>query len=152
MIIDKLTEFADAVSMDQETGTYNMGNQIDLGAVTRDIGQGEPVYLIINVDLIPTDGGDSATATFRLVSDDSASIATNGTATQHLVTGSFLKTQLPTGTRFVFTLPAGGPAYERYLGFQMTVGTAGFDTGNVSAWLSLDPNGWRAYPQGDVSD
>lgn len=150
MIIDKLTEFADAVSMDQETGTFNMGNQIDLGAVVRDIGQGEPVYLIVNIDTAPTDGGDSATATFRLVSDASASIATDGSATQHLVTGPFLKAALPSGTRMVFSLPAGGPDYERYLGFQMTVGTAGFDSGNVSAWLSFDPNGWRAYPQGDI--
>ena len=150
-IIDKLTEFCDAVTMDQETGTYLMGNQIDLGTVTRDVGKGEPVYLILRWTVAPTDGGASATATFSLVSDASASIATNGTATVHLVTPTLLKTQMTAGTYAVYLVPSGLLAYERYLGILMTVGTAGFDAGSFDAWLSVDPVGWYAYPQGSVA-
>lgn len=144
-IIDKLTEFCDAVTMDQETGTFLMGNQIDLGAASRNVGDGHPVYLVFRVTATPTDGGDSATATFKLVSDDSASIATNGSATEHIVTDAFLKTQLTAGTTFVYTLP-NDQTYERYLGILMVVGTAGFDSGSFDAWLSWDPpTTWKAY-------
>lgn len=150
-IIDKLTEFCDAVSMDQETGTFLMGNQIDLGTTVRDVGQGYPLYLVMRWTVTPTDGGDSATATFSLVSDASASIATNGTATVHAVSPALLKTQMTAGTYYNLVVPSGGLAYERYLGILMTVGTAGFDAGSFDAWLSKDPVGWAAYPQGTVS-
>lgn len=154
MIMDKLTEFADSVTVANTAGaTYNLTNQVDT-SVVRDIGQGQPVYLVIVVDggadgIIT--GGTAGTITFRLVSDDSASIATNGTATQHWVSQAFVTDDaalnaLNLGDKIVVALPMGLPNYERYLGVQYTVTTTDTTAGTVSAFLTLDPTGWKSYP------
>ena len=39
-----------------------------------------------------------------------------------------------------------GNAYEEFLGLQAVVGTAGFDSGMITAGLTLDPRSLRAYP------
>lgn len=145
MIIDKRTEFCDAYDLDQETGTYLATNQIDLGGAGRDPGNGQPVFLVMTVDETFTDGGDSATLEVRLVSDDTATIHAS-TSTIHFKSDAMLKAALVAGNKFVWQLPVEGVAYERYLGINFVVGTAGFDAGMVSAWLSLDPTGWKSYP------
>ena len=144
-IIDSRTTFAENFDLDQETGTYLLTNQIDLGAVGQDPGNGQPVYLNVVVDETFTDGGDAATLQLRLRSDDSASIHAS-TSTGHFETPTFLKAALVAGNKFSFCLPVEGTAYERFLGVQAIVGTAGFDAGEITAWLSLDPIGWKAHP------
>ena len=143
MIIDKLTEFCDGHTMDYETGTVLLTNQIDLGAAGNDIGNGQPVYWILRFTASATDGGDSATNTFRLVSDDTASIHAS-TSTVHIQTPAFLKTEMTAGTVCVYTLPR-DTRYERYLGVNMITATAGFDAGTVDSFLSYDPAGWKAF-------
>lgn len=146
MILDERTEFADSFDLDQETGTYLFTNQIDTGATPtlKNLGNGQPVYLCFEVTEAFTDGGDSATATFQLRSDDTATIHAS-TSTLHYASTAFLKAALPLGKKWCVPLPV-EDTYERYLGVQCIVGTAGFDTGMVTAGLSLDPNGWIAYP------
>ncbi len=39
----------------------------------------------------------------------------------------------------------GDDAYERYLGLQAIVATAGFDAGELTAWLSPDPTGFKKH-------
>jgi hypothetical protein len=147
MILDERTEFADAVALNTgAAGTYLVGDQIDLGAVVRDIGVGEPLYLVITVDTLPTSGG-SATAQFTLASDDSASIATNGTASVHFVTKAFAISEMAAGTVLAaVALPMAGVAYERYLGILQTTGTAAFTGGKINAFLTKDVSRWKAYP------
>lgn len=146
-IMDRLGTFADNFDLDQETGTYLFTNQIDLGIAGRDIGDGQTVYLNMVVEETFTDGGDAATLNIRLRSDDSATIHAS-TSTGHFETGTMLKAVLVAGARFSFPIPLNNVApYERYLGLQAVVGTAGFDAGEITAWLSLDPLGIkRAYP------
>lgn len=146
-IMDSRTLFAENFDLDQETGTYLFTNQIDLGAAGRDPGNGQPVYLNVVVEETFTDGGDSATLQLRLASDDSASIHAS-TSTGHLLTAPMLKALLVAGNKFSFPIPVQGLEYERYLGLQAIVATAGFDAGELTAWLSLDPIGWKAYPEG----
>jgi len=68
MIIDKLTRFCDKTAMNTgAAGSYLIGDVIDLEDA-RDIGQGYPLYLVINVATTAT-GGAGATAQFKLVSD-----------------------------------------------------------------------------------
>ena len=145
MIIDKLLEFCDDFDLDQEAGTYLATNQIDLGSAPtlQNIGNGQPLYLVCVVTEAFTDGGDSATLTIRLCSDDSASIHAT-TSTVHIASGAKLKAALPLGAKFVYPLPYGN--YERYLGVNFDVTTAGFDTGWVNAFLTTDPTGWTALP------
>jgi hypothetical protein len=46
MIMDERTEFCDAVSVAAVAGTALVGSQIDM-SVARDLGNGQPVYLVI---------------------------------------------------------------------------------------------------------
>lgn len=145
-IMDSRTLFGDSFDLQQEAGTYLFTNQIDL-SVARDIGNGQVVYLCAVVEEAFTDGGDSATLNLRLRSDDSATIHAT-TSTGHFESGAMLKAALTLGAKFCWAIPLEGNAYERYLGLQGVVATAGFDAGMITAWLSLDPMGWKAYPEG----
>lgn len=86
MILDERNEFADATALSTAaTGRALVGDVIDLGATSSDIGNGQPLYLVIQVDTDVTSAG-AATVSFELASDASASIATDGSATVHAVT------------------------------------------------------------------
>jgi hypothetical protein len=148
-IRDSLTTFATNFDLDQETGTYLLTNQIDLGAAGMDPGNGQVVYLNVHVVETFTDGGDSATLQLALVSDDTASIHAS-TRTVHFLSGLILKAALVAGNTFSFPIPVSGTAYERYLGVQALVATAGFDAGEITAYLSLDPIGWDAKPNASI--
>lgn len=145
MILDERTEFCDATALNTgAAGTYLLGDQID-SSVVRDLGNGQPIYLVVTVDTLPTSGG-SATAQFTLASDDSASIATNGTASVHFVTKAFPISEMAAGTVLAaVALPAQGVAYERYLGILQTTATAAFTGGKINAFLTTDVAKWKAY-------
>lgn len=152
MIIDKLTEFADAVSVAASAGTANIGSQIDT-SVVRDIGNGQPVWLILTCDTSIITGGDPGTIQFRLVSDDSASISTT-TASVHWVSKAFVTdgddaNEIDAGKVIAcvaLPLSGGVEPYERFLGIQAIVATETVTAGAISAFLTLDPTGWQAYP------
>jgi hypothetical protein len=145
MILDKRNEFCDATALNTGgAGTYLVGDQIDLGAA-RDVGNGEPMYLVITVDTLPTSGG-SATAQFALASDASASIATDGSATVHLQTKAFAISEMAAGQVLAaIALPMEGVAYERYLGILQTTATAAFTGGKINAFLTHDVAKWKSY-------
>lgn len=138
MIQDAYNLFVENMDLDQETGTFLATNQIDLGAGGRQIGHGQPMWLVMTVDETFTDGGDAATLTIKLVSDDTASIHAT-TRTEHLSSPPMVKANLVAGDMYGWPVPPGNPVYERYLGVQAVVGTAGFDAGEVTLALMLDP-------------
>ena len=143
MILDERNEFADATAL----GTSGTGRQlvcdvIDLGGVTQDVGNGQPLYLVIQVDTAVTSSGN-ATVSFELVSDAQAAIETDGTATVHFATAAIPKATLVAGyTVAAVALPLG--SYERYLGLIANVGTAAASAGKVNAFLTHDVAKWVA--------
>lgn len=145
MILDKRTEFCDATALNTgAAGTYLIGDQIDLGTA-RDVGIGEQLYLVITVDTPPTSAG-AATAQFTLASDDTASIATNGTASVHFQTKAFTIAEMTAGAVLAaVALPIEGVAYERFLGILQTTGTAAFTGGKINAFLTPDVAKWKSY-------
>lgn len=147
MILDERNEFADATALSTSaTGRALVGDVIDLGATSSDIGNGEQMYLVIQVDTAVTSGG-SATVSFELASDASASIATDGSATVHAVTAAIPKATLVAGyVAAAVALPIG--TYERYLGILQNVGTAALTAGKVNAFLTRDVSKWVATPDG----
>lgn len=168
MILDANLEFCDAVSVAAAAGTSLIGNQIDTTNV-RPMGNGRPVYLVINVDTAIITGGSAGTLQFQLVSDDSAAISTT-TSTQHLLTAAFVTDDsptipagtllysgaLPTSSDFVSntagtgTVSDGG-AYRRYIGILATVGTTTITAGKINAFLTFDPAGYvKTMPQASV--
>jgi hypothetical protein len=155
MIIDTLGQFASKVALSTAaTGLALVGDVIDLGAppqgsVFRDVGNGEPVYLVITIDTAVTSGG-AATVSFVLVSDAQAAIAVDGSASQHFATAAIAKATLVAGFQVaVIALPMdGGVPYERFLGILQNVGTAALTAGKFNAFLTRTPAAWKAYTDG----
>jgi len=144
MILDERGEFCDATALNTGgAASYLIGDVIDLGATSRDIGTGEDLYVVIQVDTTATSGG-SATGQFHLASDAQAAIAVDGTATYHLSTAAIAVATLVAGyTVLVARLPSG--TYERYLGILQTTAVAAFTAGKVNAFLTKDVAKWAAY-------
>ena len=147
-ILDSNLEFADAVSVAAGAGTALIGDVIDLSAVQRDVGNGEPMYFVINVDTEIITGGSA--------SDAAAAIATDGTATIHYQSHDFITDDVAAnspelnagGYPVVIALPLEGVPYERYLGVLATIATTTVTAGKINAFLTMDPIGWKPYPDG----
>lgn len=144
MIFSEREEFCDATALSTSgTGLALVGDVMDLG-VARDIGAGEPMYLVIQVDTAVTSAG-AATVQFSLASDAQAAIATDGSATIHVSSQAIGKATLTAGYQIVLPVPPENPAYERYLGILQNVGTAALTAGKINAFLTHDPRVWKAY-------
>lgn len=144
MILDERNEFCDATALSTAaTGRALVGDVIDLGANTAEIGTGEDLYVVIQVDTAVTSAG-SATVSFEVASDAQAAIATDGSATVHVATAAIPKATLVAGyNALIVKLPVG--AYERYLGILQNVGTAALTAGKINAFLTKDVSRWKAY-------
>ena len=153
MILDSLLEFADATSVAAAAGTALIGNVIDLEEA-RDIGSGEPIYIVIQCDTAIITGGSAGTVKFQLASDAAAAIATDGSATVHYDTGTIATGAAGAGrtavggTIAVITLPMEGAVYERYLGILCVTATTTTTAVAVNAFLTKDVSKWTAYPDG----
>ena len=153
MWMDERLEFADEVDVSGAAGTALIGDVIDL-EVGGDIGNGEPIYLAIQTSTEIITGGTAGTIKFQLVSDAQAAIATDGTATVHFDTGTFVTddsaandSEMNIGGRIAFiALPAQGKVYERYLGILAVIATTTVTEGAIRAFLTPDMHGLRAYP------
>lgn len=157
MIMDERLEFADAVSVAAAAGTALIGDVIDLSSIARDIGAGEPIFLVITTDTEIITGGVAGTVKFQLVSDAQAAIATDGTATVHMDTGTFVTDDAAAndsklnagGLIYYGPLPGEGNAYERYLGILCITATTTTTAGKINAFLTLDPpRSGRLYAEG----
>ena len=148
MITDKRTIFCDGVALDTGVaGTYLIGDVIDIEAL-RDLGQGTNIYLVATVETTATSGG-SATLQLKLSSDAQAAIATDGSATDHIVSAEFAVADLGAGKSLIAAaLPLEGAAYERYIGVLQVTGTAAFTAGAVDVFLTPDVAKWKAYADG----
>lgn len=153
MILDERTEFCDAQTLNTgAAATYNIGDQVDLGLAGRaPTSPGDHLYLVIQVATGIT-AGSAGTVQFQLVSDDTATPATNGTQSIHVQTRAFTTgtgtgtTTLRPGTVLaVVQVPLEGVVYERYLGVQQVTGTAAITAGAVDVFLTPSPAVWKAY-------
>lgn len=149
MFMDSTLKFAQDLSIAAPAGTALVGDVIDLGTAPADFGDvSRPMYLVIQMTEGVVSAG-AATLQFIIATDAQAAIATNGTATQHVLTGVMPKTALTKGTQLVLQLPFTPPAYERYLGLLVVTGTATTTTAEINAFLTVDPQTWKAYPEGN---
>lgn len=153
MLLDEYTEFCDATSVIGNAGTALLGDVIDLGAVSRDIGNGEPLYFVINVDTEIITGGSTGSIQFFLASDAQAAIATDGSATIHASSASIVTDDAAAngvlcnaGAYPMYVALPQGTTYERYLGVLCTIGTTSVTAGKINAFLTTNPAGNPAYP------
>lgn len=152
MYLDKQAEFSDSqvvtataistnvMDLYAGTGTPNVNN------VLRDLGAGEDVTLVVQVDTTATAAG-AATVTVTLESDSVPGLGTSPTV--HFTSSAYALANLTTGaTLFAIKLPYG--SYERYLGVRFTVGTGPLTAGAFSAFLVKDFQAWRSYQRNYV--
>ena len=164
MIIDTLTTFAYNTDVTLAVGgPTTFGDQIDLEGLgleegstgeQRDIGiHGHALYYRVMVGDVALDAAaDSALVTFTLVTADNAALTTNPVVIDTFaVTVNGAGTSHPIGTKLrEVVLPSF--AYQRYIGLRETVATQNLSAGSISAFLQIDPLGWRSYPQADIAD
>jgi hypothetical protein len=143
MILDERSEFCDATSVVINVGNAIVGDVMDLGAepTLRDIGNGQPLYLVIQVDTAVV--GTTSTLQLQLCSDSTANLATSKTV--HLDTGAIAEATLVAGYTKVYALPAEA-TYERYLGLWETVAVNNLSAGKINAFLTRDVSKWVALP------
>jgi len=145
-ILDERLELADAsTAVAAAASTVNVGDVID-SSVARDVGNGQPIYLVVSVDTEIITGGSAGTLQFQLVSDG---VTTPSTTTQtiHAISEEYVTdgtdandAELKAGQfPFVIALPVEGQQYERYIGLQAIIGTTTITAGAVSAYLTLTP-------------
>lgn len=147
MIMDRLNTFANAVALPTSgTGWFNVGDVIDL-VNQRDIGRGKPpLYLAVLVNLAVT-GGGGATVQFALASDSQNPPRADGSSENlHYESQAIAVATLIAGYELIVPVPMESPTFQRYLGFQVNVGTAALTAGFVTAVLVADPNAWKSFP------
>jgi hypothetical protein len=150
MIMDKFLEFSDAQAVTATAISTNVVDLYPLGNntvtnLTRDIGTGENIYLIVNTLAAATDTGSDATLTITLESDDNTSLSS---PTVHFSTAALAFAAFsPAGTNLVkIKLPAGD--YQRYLGVRFTVANGPLTAGTFDAFLVKDAQAFTAYKAG----
>lgn len=150
-IMDYFNEFSDAQAV---TSTAISTNVIDLGPTTdnatRDIGTGEPLYLVVRTNTAATDSGSDATLTVSLESDTAEAL--NSAAVVHYTTGAltFATFSVAGAVLACVRLPAGD--YKRYLGVRYTVASGPLTAGKFDAFLTHDVDKWAPYARrGDIA-
>lgn len=138
MMYDKLNTFGTDQAV---TATATSTDIVDLGAA-RDMGNGEPLELIILVTTSVTAAG-AATVTFTLETDDNAGF---GSPVVLASSGAIGKAVLTAGTEVLrVKLPLDA---ERYLRTNYTVATGPLTAGTFTAFLAHDRQASRAYASG----
>lgn len=147
MILDSRLEFADAVALSTAgTGLRLVaGSQVDL-TVARDIGAADALWFVVQVDTAVA--GTSSTVAFILASDAQAAIAVDGTATIHFESAGIAEATLVAGYQLAVKVPMELPAYERFLGVLIRVGTAALSAGKINAFLTHDVAKIKLYDDG----
>lgn len=150
MILDERSEFCDATSLNTgAAGTYNLGDIYDTQMAStspNDLGLGEALWLVVRVATGITVASSTGTVQVKLVSDATTTIATDGSATQHVASAAVATstTAIAAGTVLLaVALPSG--TYERYLAIQQVTGTTAINAGAVDAFLTHDFAKWAPY-------
>lgn len=148
MYVDKQAEFSDSQVVTASAvstniyDTFPVGNGVNSNP-SRDIGGGEDVRLVIQVDTTATAAG-AATVTVTLESADNAALTGS---TVHFTSQAYPLASLGGGkTLAVVTLPA--DSYKRYIGLRYNVGTGPLTAGAFSAFITKDVPSFRAYQKG----
>lgn len=139
MFVDKSLEFSDSQAVTVTAGSTNI---LDLG-VARDIGSGEKLELVIQIDEAVTADG-AAVTTFELRQSANANMSSPDTLLT--IASSVAKGTLIAGYQ-VCRIPL-PPNTKRYLDVYYTVGTGPWTAGKVSAFITTAAQQKQAYASG----
>lgn len=153
MITDKRNTFCEATALNTgAAGTYTLGDQIDIGNA-RDLGGDQAPYLVVQVGAAGINAAGAGTVQIKLSSADNAALTTN--PVDHVVSAAFVTSTtsgnaggaLAAGTRLLAVqLPLeGSTPYKRFVGIRQVTGAQAITAGSIEAFLTFDPNSWKAY-------
>lgn len=125
MILDAQCQFSDAQALTASAASTNI---IDLGA-DRNIGIGEPMSVVVFVDVALDDGNADETYAISVQADDNSGFSSAAT----VASAATVTRGDAAGTRYVIPLPA-DYATEQYLRVYYTLGGT-TPSGTVSAYL-----------------
>ena len=130
MILDLQQLLSDAQAL---TATAVSTNTIDFGNVTpkNDPGAGEPMALVITVDVAADTASGNETYTFSLVQSANADLSSNDNLVDRTIAGA----SLTAGSKHVIPVPPGAIT-KRYIGAEYTLGGT---TPSVTVTAALQP-------------
>lgn len=138
MLLDAFLQVSDEQAI---TATAVSTNSVDLG-VSRDIGEGEQLFLIVTID----EAFNTLTSLdLEIITDDAATLASSPVAIE---SKNVLLANLTLGAKFIVPVPPQiGSKGERYLGARYTVTGSNPSTGKITASFGTgydDPNKFYA--------
>lgn len=137
MITDAQLTFSDAQAITAAAGS---DNTVDLSAV-RDIGTGEPLYIVVSVDVAFTDGSSDSTLTVALEGDSTTSFTPDGTVDLFTIPAL-----AAAGNVYYARLaPGAAPLAYRYVRLKYTPNNGNLTTGTVTASIVHDIQKFVAY-------
>ena len=135
MLIDSRLEFCDATSLNTgAANTYLIGSQVNLGSGCL-YGDPTDLWWVISVDTAVDSSGDGVTLSFKLASDDSASISTSA-STALISSSTFTQAQMVAGFIWAAKLPAYSTVSEQYLGVLQTTAVEAVTAGKINSYLT----------------
>lgn len=138
MILDAQLQFSDSQAITAAAGSTNT---VDLSAV-RDIGTGEDLYVVVNVEVAFTDGSSDSTLTVTLQGDSTTTFTPDGT--QDLFT---IPALAAAGNVYIAKLdPGSAPLQYQYIRLLYTPNNGNLTTGTVSAHIVKDVQKYTSYP------
>lgn len=146
-ILDTRAEFSDAQAVTATAISTNVMDIKGLGLApnaTENIGAPAITYLVVSAGAAATAAG-AATVTVTLESAANAELSSG--AVVHFSSGAIPLSGMTAGARMVaIPLPAGD--YKEFVGIRYTVSTGPLTGGTFNAYLTKDPQMWRAFDDG----
>lgn len=137
MYVDSQLQFSSAQAVTAAAGSTNT---LDLGAV-RDIGSGEPLYLVVTVTTAMTDAGSDSSVTIAMEGDSTTTFTPDGTENVLLIPAVSAA-----GASFFAALNPGSlPLQFQYVRLLYTPNNGNLTTGSFTAFLTKDIAKYRAY-------
>lgn len=147
---DARTTFVTDTAIGASTGTELVGDVINLSTAGPDIGVGRAVYVHIYVTEAFDSDADGASVELQLVTDDSASIATDGSATVHWYSGVIAEADWTLGKHITFVIPAGIATKEQYVGLLAVTSGEALTAGKITAYIGMDDHDhWTPFAEGN---
>lgn len=142
MLIDKSWLFAQNEDLAGSAGTAKIGAAFD-ASVRADQGVGEPLWLVAMVGDEALAGGTSVA--IQLVTADNEALTTNVTV---LAQSATVLTAAGAIGASLWAIQLPSAYYRQWIGLRaVEVGT--FSGGTITAFLTQQPDQWRAYAEGN---
>lgn len=144
MYVDKLFEFGDGVTAVATSGAITpMVGSIDKGAALNDLGAGEQLFVVFQVDTAVDSAGHGASLTFQIIDDDNAALSSGAVLAE---TAAIAQASLVAGYQIALALPQGST--QRYLGAAVKATGESTTSGTISAFLTKTVPFNVNYPTG----